>query len=220
MSIYKNNFLGKTEILITSHINLRSGILFLISAILIWLTLKLNLGYEKTVILIGLELAAATIFWQLKVMDRTAESWLIDFINFIKEKKRYIWQKEKNEYIYNVLTSNEPVTKNVKFSKKSKVKDDFKKIKDWEIASNMQDSLEKIIKNRAYILENEIYLKDFVYEKDKRKKSALLDILIILTVLFIIIFIFYFKNYYDLKSLIDFNEIKLYLIETFKKIRG
>jgi len=80
--------------------------------------------------------------------------------------------------------------------------------------------LEKIIKNRAYALKNEIYLKDFVYEKDKSKKSALLDILIILIVLFIIIFIFYFKNYYDFKSLIDFNEIKLYLIETFEKIRG
>ena len=218
MSVYKNNFLGKTEILITSHINLRSGILFLIAAILIWLTLRLNLGYEKTVILIGLELASATIFWQLKVMDRTAESWLIDFINFIKEKKRYIWEREKNEYIYNVLTSDEPVTKNVKFREESKVKDDFKKIKDWEIASNMQDSLEKIIKNRAYALKNEIYLKDFVYEKDKSKKSALLDILIILAVLFIIIFIFYFKDYYDFKSLIDFNEIKPYLIEAFKKI--
>lgn len=220
MSIYKNKFLGKTEILITSQINLRSGIILLTTAIFIWLTLRLNLGYEKTVILIGLELAAATIFWQLKIMDRTAELWLIDFIDFLKEKKRYIWEKEKNEYIYNVLTKDKPVTKNIKLRKKTKVKDDFNKIKDWEIASNIQDSLEKIIKNKNYTLENEIYLKNYVYEKNKKKRLALLDILIILTVLFSLILIFYFRKYYDFKSLIDFNEIKLYIIKTLEKIRG
>jgi hypothetical protein len=222
MSIYKNKNLGKTEYMITSQINLRAGIIFLILAIVIWLTLGINLGYEKTVILVGIEIALAVLFWQLKIMDRTTEVWIKDLIKFLKEKKTYIFNRNINKFIYKVLLSKEPITGKYSSKNKFEVKNDFKKIESWQEASYVQTALEDILTEDLSALKNEIYLKKSVYEKKNKKNGfkiygkeiAFSNILLIFILIFFVSVFFYqqkFKN---------FNQIITYMKIIFEKIRG
>ncbi|MBU2598314.1 MAG: hypothetical protein KKC53_03925 [Actinobacteria bacterium] len=222
MSVYKNKFLGKTEYSITSQITLRLGVIFLISAVFLWITLTLKLGYEITIVLIGLEVVIAVIFWQLKLMGRTTEVLLYDFFNFLRGKNIYYWKKDINKFIYNVLISEEPITKKVKERKELVNKEEIKKIDSWEYASDVQEILENIISDEKVAKENFSYLTSL--DKSKNKKLLRFNTLgreititnIILIFIFIsasVLSILYYKNYYNIRSYIDLYLIKNYILK-------
>lgn len=226
MSVYKNKFLGKTEYSITSQITLRLGVIFLILAVFSYITLTLKLGYEITIIFIGIEVVVAVIFWQLKLMGRTAEVLLYDFFNFLRDKNIYYWKKDINTFIYKVLISEEPITKKAKERKGLENKEEIKKIDSWEYASDVQDILENIISDEKVAKENFSYLTSL--DKSKKKKILMFSTLgreititnIILIFIFIavsVLSIFYYKNYYNIRSYIDLNLIKKYILKIFNR---